>query len=275
MLNSRVVEYSAPLSNYMEPSLVLGDSKASQYCENHGRTSASTFCHPSGVTFDSEGNLWVADQGNNGVLEFAPPFSSHMAAKLEFGQPTDTVFTSNLHQQIEGERHPPQKATDSQNTPDICLPDSDSCSASTLWGPRSVAFDADGNVWVADEYNSRALWFTPPFGNGRAAMTVIGEEDFAHKGLGAPYQGQGPVSAKTISDAAAVALDSEGNLVVVDRLENRVLLYSPPFRNGMAATWVLGSSDFDDTNLGPSGRKLLKRAVNANLLNRPSCILLF
>jgi hypothetical protein len=215
----------------------------------------------------------VADQGDNGVLEFAPPFSSHMAAKLELGQPTDTIFTSNLHQQIEGERHPLQKVPDARHTSDICSSGSDSCLANTLWGPRSVAFDADGNVWVADQNNGRALRFTPPFGNGMAATTVIGEEDFAHKGLGGSFQGV--VSAKTITDAAAVALDNEGDLAVVDHLENRVLLFSPPFKNGMAATWVLGSSDFDDTNLGPSGRKLLKRAVNANLLHRPSCILIF
>jgi sugar lactone lactonase YvrE len=50
---------------------------------------------PGGVTFDSKGNLYVAEEGNCRVLEFKAQkgkFATNQKAKLVLGQPN---FTSN------------------------------------------------------------------------------------------------------------------------------------------------------------------------------------
>ena len=152
------------------------------------------------------GNLWVADRDNNRVLMFKPPFATGMAASLVIGH---ADFTSNTY----------------------------GTSAIWLRSPEGLAFDTSGNLWVADGLNSRVLMFKPPFVTGMAASRVIGQTDFnsggfatTQTGLNAPY---------------GLALDSVGNLWVSEYDNNRVLMFKPPFTNGMAATLVLGHKSFN------------------------------
>jgi len=44
--------------------------------------------------------------------------------------------------------------------------------------PEGVAFDKNGDLWVADRLFSRVLEFKPPFGNGMKASIVIGYPNF-------------------------------------------------------------------------------------------------
>ena len=44
-----------------------------------------TLCHPGGVAVDSNGNLFVADSGNNRVLEYNAPFLTDTVANEVFG----------------------------------------------------------------------------------------------------------------------------------------------------------------------------------------------
>jgi sugar lactone lactonase YvrE len=99
-----------------------------------------------------------------------------------------------------------------------------------------LAFDHSGNLWVVDYSNLRVLEYVPPFANGMNASLVIGQADFisavsatTNTGLAQPY---------------SVAFDGSGNLWVTDANNNRVLKYAPPFANGMAASLVIGQTDF-------------------------------
>jgi DNA-binding beta-propeller fold protein YncE len=56
-----------------------------------------------------------------------------------------------------------------------------------------------------------------------------------------------------------VAFTAEGNLLISDSTHNRVLLFKPPFQNGMAAANVIGQTDFGSSVAGNA----------ANRLNRP------
>jgi sugar lactone lactonase YvrE len=106
---------------------------------------------PFGLAFDGQGNLWVADNGNNRVLQYWPPFSNGMAASLVLGQANFTTYSLT----------PPS-------------------TSSTIWFPMSLAFDTSGRLFVADMMANRTLIFTPPFSNNMAATLVIGQQDFAH-----------------------------------------------------------------------------------------------
>ena len=209
--NSRVLEFKPTFSNGMAATLVLGQADMTHgACNQGGAASSSTLCSPRHITFDSSGNLWVADGDNNRLLEFKPPFSNGMVASLELGQPAVTAFTSTGATPV---------------------------SASSLNVPNGLAFDKSGNLWVADWDNNRVLEFKTPFANGMAATTVLGQAVFTTSTGGA-------IGSTTLIEPADVAFDSSGNLFVPDMGNNRTLIFAPTFSNGMAATMVIGQADF-------------------------------
>lgn len=110
-------------------------------------TTATGLQSPVAVQFDSSGNLWVADEVNNRVLEFTFPLSTGQSATLVIGQGSFTTGTA-------------------------------ATSADGLNHPFGVAFGYPGNLWVADLNNRRVLEFTPPFSTGQTATVVIGQPSF-------------------------------------------------------------------------------------------------
>jgi len=266
--NNRVLRYAPPFFNGEPASMVLGQLGAS-YTSNTQAVSATGMYAPAGLAFDSSGNLWVADSGNDRVLEFQAPLSNSEAASLVIGYSSFNV--SGL-----------------QPT-----------SASAMNQPGAIAFDYFGNLWVMDTGNSRILEFKPPFSNGMSASLVLGQSTFTtsveavtQSGAAGPnglvFDSTGPTADLWVTDAynnrvleftppsftvngssAALVLgqpdfissapaagasgmhqptgmkfDASGNLWIADFLNNRVLKFSPPFSNGMSASLILGQSNF-------------------------------
>jgi len=87
--NNRVLQYTPPFASGMSASLVLGQAGLTT---GTAATTQSGLSGPFGITFDSSGNLWVADSGNSRTLEFTPPFSTNQNATVVLGQAN---FTSN------------------------------------------------------------------------------------------------------------------------------------------------------------------------------------
>ena len=223
--NSRVLEFTPPFSNGMSATLALGQAgvNSSAGC-NRGAAGpdANTLCNPVGVSFDANGNLWVGDIANNRILEYVPPFSTGMAATLELGHPAGaSAFTSNTG-----------------NDPSIF--------AGSLNEPQWPRFDKDGNLWVTDPGNSRVLKYVPPFSNGMNASTVVGQADFISNG------GTGGISS-SISFPWDIAFEENGNMVVSDNIFSRVMVFNPPFSNGMNASSVLGQPDINSTGNNQGG----------------------
>jgi|GEM_PF-5247458 len=208
--NNRVLEFVPPFTGGMAATLVIGHS---DFTDWSGGTTQTTLSNPTGATFDSFGNLWVADEMNNRVLEFAPPFSDGMSATLVLGQ---SSFTTNA------------QAT-SQNGMNL---------------PTDVAFDSQGNLWVADAHNNRVLEFVPgtsgcasgQFCTGMGAELVIGQPGFSTNSPG--------TTQSTFTDPVTVAFDSRGGLWIGVFSDHRVVEFAPPFSNGMAASIVIGQSSF-------------------------------
>ena len=214
--NSRVLEFVPPFSNGMSATLAIGQGStgAAASCDRVSPATPSTLCEPNDVAFDPNGNLWVADRVYSRVLEFVPPFSTGMAASLELGQPAETAFTS-------------------------FSPNNGGISATSLNFPSALKFDPNGNLWVSDQDNNRVLEFIPPFSNGMAAAQVIGQPDFTHNDA-SDNEGGGHPTASSLSSPVGLEFDSSGSLLVADMGNNRVLIYSPPLRNGMSASIALG-----------------------------------
>jgi hypothetical protein len=96
---------------------------------------------PTGIEFDKQGNLWVADHGNNRVLRYPPPFTDGIPADLVIGQG-----------QVNGQ---PSFTTDTR-----------ALTQNGLLAPVAVAigFDTETqpfeqSLWVSDYGNGRVLEF--------------------------------------------------------------------------------------------------------------------
>ena len=217
--NNRVLRFPSPFDNpaRIEPDAVYGQPDFTTFTAGSSPGSLSA---PRGVAVDAAGNLWVADSGNNRILRFAaatPGASVPPPADTVIGQ---ADFVSNSSNQ--GATAP---------------------SASSLYAPAGLAFDAQGNLYVADYGNTRVLRFAPPAGGSLnpAANAVWGETGFTTRGV--PPQ----PSASTMAGPIAVAVDGSGNVYAAVPRDNRVLVFTASAAGGGAATMVLGQTDFTTT----------------------------
>lgn len=217
--NNRVLRFPASVLNTADPAadIILGQPNATSIKANRGgAVSGSGFSNPWGLTFDAKGNLYVADFLNARVLEFANPVASASTASTVFGQ---TLFTVRTVPAIP--------------------------TASSLAGPVGIAVDATGNLFIAVPGDNRVLMFPAGSASGAAATRVIGQPDFATNTVDT---GAFPeTSANSLALIENIAVDAQGDLVVADSGNNRVLFFAAG--TGTAAR-VLGQTGF--TGNGPN-----------------------
>ncbi len=149
--NNRVLEFTPPFSNGEGASVVLGQENFSSY--ECGAPTLANICNPQGIAFDSSGDIYVADNSNNRVLEFKPPFTSGESAVLPVGIPANDTTQSNLN------------------------------------GPIGIALDSSNNLWVADDGDQRVVRFSAPLSNNESASLVIGQTNFVSNSSGANQSG--------------------------------------------------------------------------------------
>jgi sugar lactone lactonase YvrE len=261
-LLNRVEAFTPPFTNGMSASLVLGQAS---FTTSTGTLGASALHGPTGVAFDGNGNLWVADLFNCRVLEYQPPFSTGMSASIVIGQSNFTsgaaiipvTQTSILYPQAivfdaSGNlwvadyarvlQYQPPFSTGMAASLVLGQPNFTSSTATTTQSgmnyPFGLAIDSSGNVWVADSSNNRVLEFVPPFTSGMTATLVLGQSSFTASTAASPP------TQSSFSAPGGMAFDSAGNLYVTDSHNNRTMVFSPPFSTGMNASAVLGQASF-------------------------------
>lgn len=169
--------------------------------------------NPSGVAVDANGNIYIADTGNHAIrrIGVGSSFITTVA-----GIPTSFAVGENTDPACQAEGA-----------------DLSTCASATglrLFGPRAVASDASGNIYIADRMNQQVkkLYTSGPL-NGMI---------FVVAGLaGYPGGGDGPVTgllvcppgtefcttAARLNSPVGVAVDSENNAVyVADEGNNRI-----------------------------------------------------
>jgi uncharacterized protein (TIGR03437 family) len=119
-----------------------------------------------------------------------------------------------------------------------------------FFDPLGIALDTSTSpphLYVADTGNNRILGFSnaSSFANGQKADIVVGQPDFAT--TFAEGTKSTSSSATTGLDApAGVAVDSAGNLYILDTGNNRILRYPAPFAQtgSQVPNLVIGQPDF-------------------------------
>ena len=108
-----------------------------------------------------------------------------------------------------------------------------------MGGPLGVALDNNGNLYVAIPTDNRVAVFPTSTAVGAAATSVFGQSSFTSNTANA---GVAPLaSASSLASPADVKIDPNGNVLVVDSANNRVLEFPSGSKN---ASRVWGQTDF-------------------------------
>jgi DNA-binding beta-propeller fold protein YncE len=91
-----------------------------------------------------------------------------------------------------------------------------------LNNPLALSLDSQDNLYVADTFNHRVLFFEQPLSsNDTTPDRVFGQPNLSSV---APNRG-GAISAQGLHFPSGVALDTAGNLYIADSNNHRVLVY--------------------------------------------------
>ncbi|MGA2150419.1 MAG: hypothetical protein ABSH49_36325, partial [Bryobacteraceae bacterium] len=209
--------------------------------------------YDAGIALDTSGSvphLYVADPRNHRVMGFydarklyatGVPQGQQASNEIVIGEPD---FNTALCNYPSGD---PTKTT-----------------ASGLCFPSGVLTDSNGNLYVADTYNSRVVRFPAPFANWpqtqvlESADLVLGQTSLT----GAPITDP---SAVNMFAPYGLAFTGTNGLMVSDLVDNRVLYipfssgqttFNAPADNGKAATKVFGQPDFVTITPGAAANQL-------------------
>lgn len=284
--NNRVVEFNSPFAaGDTTADRVFGQPNMTSNQCNRGTTPGPlTLCRPDGVGVDASGNLFVSDNSNHRVLQYAGALASDAIADVVLGQ---SDMSNNGVNRIDtrGLANPWGLAVDRSSTPNrlyvadsgnhrvlgwpnaqaflsgaaatlvIGQPSGSSATcnaggrgASSLCNPAGLAVDGAGVLYVADANNHRVLAFNNPFTTDVVADKVWGQSNFT--------LGNCAISSQGLCTPTGVALRSTGDLVVADASNNRVVRFSGGFAGDTIADGVYGQADLVSRGSGVSQTQL-------------------
>jgi sugar lactone lactonase YvrE len=184
--NSRVLGWASAraFASGAPATLVLGQANFTSATPGNA---TNRLDHPEGVTVDPAGNVFVADTNNHRVMVFSPPLSNGMTSTLRFGsfdaacapQPLNNLF---------------------------CF-------------PRALGSDAQGNIYLGDEFHHRVLIYRTP-------MTTDTAPDKQLTGL---------------LGTRGLAVDASGNVYASDSDNDMVRQYDTPLAGDTVVDRSFGS----------------------------------
>jgi uncharacterized protein (TIGR03437 family) len=234
--NNRILRFPAPFSNptNFTPNAAIGQAGLTT---NGSGASASELNYPVALAFDSAGNLWVSDNGNNRVVRFPAatlaslPGTTAPQADMVLGQKGFGASAANA-------------GAGTNAAP----------STSGFNSPEGIVLDPQNNLYVADFQNLRVLYFPAPLSTNEAATECFGQSNCTARVLVSPPTSNsmgGPVGlAYTSSGVAPQGCGSSSNtspcatLYVAIPAENRVLAF--PF--GDPADVVYGQTSYSSSS---------------------------
>jgi DNA-binding beta-propeller fold protein YncE len=190
-----------------------------------GTGAAAQFDQPSGIATDSAGNVYVADYGNEAIRKITVPAgmvttlaggsagsADGTGATAQFSSPTavatdaaGNVYVADFGNNTIRRVTPAGVVSTFAGTAGVAGSADGTGAAAQFWGPRGVATDSQGNVYVADRNNGTIRMITASAVVTTLAGTAgsIGFRD----GVGAAAQFNFP---------NGPAVDASGNVYVAD-----------------------------------------------------------
>ena len=202
---------------------VYGQTDFTSFIPNNGGVSATSLSFVLAAKAGG-GGLYVADNSNHRVLFYS---GNSTTASRVYGQNNNFSKTGI---------------------------DNAITAANNLYRPKAVKPDGAGGVYIADYFNNRVLHY--PSGTSTADR-VYGQSGNFTTNLGVNQTG---VSANSLYNPEALAVDSTGSLYIADRSWNRVLYYSV---GSIIPSRVYGQPDFNSNGSNNGG-------IGPNTLSSPT-----
>ena len=192
---------------------VAGNTQAKKYGGDGGRAVDAQLNTPEGVAVDTAGNLFIADSDNNLVRK---------------------VDANGIITTIAGDAAAAQAASDAKQpvAPRNSAGDGGPATSAILDGPRGIAVDSKGNVFVAQEAADPATSATgarirriDPSGT---INSIAGTGNTSARGRVAGDPGPVPAGQAEFNTMHDLAIDAAGNLWIADSKNNLVrVLFDP------------------------------------------------
>ena len=229
--NNRVLVWrNARAANGSKADIVVGQNDFFATAPLGPGTSSSVGLRsPTGLAVDRRGNLYVMDTGNNRILRY----SRVTDLPADLIQPNMVIGQTSF-----------SSAQSNQGNPAPTAKSLSFVSGNTAL-TASMQFDSAGNLWVADAGNARVLRYaandlTDSSPNGPEADLVVGQASLTERQTVDWGRAESRLLKTALRGPADIAFDPSGRLLVTDSLSNRLLVYAPPFRSGMAAARIAG-----------------------------------
>ena len=221
--NSRVQEIAATTGTQWGQSMTAGDiyTIAGQQAGAHGSAGDNTLGTSAylygvgGLALDSSGDLYIGDGGNNRVQELAK--TTH----AQWGQ----SMTANYIYTVTGT--PGGGATG----------DGGPASAALIAGAPSLAIDASGDLYIADEQNNRIQEIANVTGTQWGQSMTAGDEYTVagNAGRASGNSGDGgPATSALMANTTSISIDPEGDLYITDNANGTVREVASATANAIA-----------------------------------------
>jgi trimeric autotransporter adhesin len=222
-----------------------------------GAAAGAQLCNPAGVAMDHDGNLFIAEIGNNRIRRISPGGIIATAIGTGISEPTNVSVdgagnlfvvsdSGDFWESWQAVRKFSTSGTMTVVAGDVCAPRTAYCppppsdgttAVTTHLGDRlSTALDGAGNLLVAAPYIRRIYRVSPDGSIATAAGN--GEYDFSGDG--------GPARSARLANPGSLAVDGTGSVSFVDYFNSRVRKVFP---DGTITT-VAGNGDYGSAGDG-------------------------
>ena len=219
--NNRVREVSASTANI---STYAGDGYTLATAGDGGPATQGGLNDPMQEAFDAQGDVYIADTGNNRIQEIASYSHTQYGTAMTAGD----VYT--IAGQANGQAG--------------CQCDGGPATGAFLDHPTGVAVDPAGDLFIADSGNNRIQEVPnvggPQWGQTMAVgdmYTIAGDQHGAEG-----YTGDGgPAGQALLGNPVALALDKAGDIYIADTWNNRIQeMYASGGQNWGNTGWTAG-----------------------------------
>ena len=216
-----------------------------------GTGTTARFYQPTGLAFDAAGNMYVVDNSNHRIRKITPAgvvstfagsgtagFADGTGTAAQFQGPFDVavdavgnVYVADTYNYRIRKITPAGVVTTLAGNANYGYADGDGAAAK-FNQPKGIVVDPAGNVYVADENNSRIRKITPTGTVTTFAGSTLGSTD-------------GDVSVALFSSPVGIEIDGNGNLYIVDTGNHRIRKITPAGVVSTLAGSTKGITDAD------------------------------